>query len=148
MATPAHDKYYLKSLHEEIDLFDRKLAHSLKYDTAGTEAERKVLASKMAAKRETLARTARQLASEGIEYKPADLPRSFREPAELEPGAVAEPEAPQAAEVTAPESVLPASRAGLAGRQSLSPFSGTVLDGQANVEAYKRNRSKAGLSHA
>ena len=78
MATPAHDKYYLKTLHEEIDLFDRKLAHMLKYDSFATEAERVASAHKMNAKRELLARTARQLASEGIEFKPSDLPRSFR----------------------------------------------------------------------
>ena len=147
MATPAHDKYFLKSLHDEIDLFDRKLAHMLKYDTAGTDAERKLLAGKLATKRETLARTARQLASEGIEFKPADLPRSFRN-SEDEPAAVP---APEAAPQAAPEvemATVSAPRAVLAGRKSLSPFSGTVLDGQANIEAYKRARAKPGLSQA
>ena len=35
MQKPAkvQDKYYLKSLHEEIDLYDRKLAHLAKYET-------------------------------------------------------------------------------------------------------------------
>lgn len=140
MATPAHDKYYLKSLHEEIDLFDRKLAHSLKYDTAGSEGERKALASKMAAKRETLARTARQLVSEGIEYKPADLPRSFRA-AESPSSAAPVLETPKDTEPEA-ERAHPMSRPGIAARRSLSPFAGTVLDGQANIEAYKRTRSK------
>ena len=146
MATPAHDKYFLKSLHDEIDLFDRKLAHMLKYDTAGTAAERQVTASKLAAKRETLVRTAKQLASDGIEFKPSDLPRSFRSSEGEAIEVPASETAPQAASepVVAPQGP----RAVLAGRKSLSPFSGTVLDGQANIEAYKRARSKPGLSQA
>ena len=71
MAAPAHTKYFLKTLHEEIDLFDRKLAHMLKYEAFANDAARKSSASKMQAKRELLARTARQLASEGIEFKPS-----------------------------------------------------------------------------
>ena len=79
MATPAHDKYYLRTLHQEIDLFDRKLAHMLKYDQFDTDAARKASANKLTAKRELLAKTARLLVSEGIEFKPSELPRSFRE---------------------------------------------------------------------
>ncbi len=146
MATPAHDKYFLKSLHDEIDLFDRKLAHMLKYETAGSEADRRALASKLATKRETLARTARQLASEGIEFKPSDLPRSFRDSETLSTLAPVSEEAQPAP--TAIAGTPQAPRAVLAGRKSLSPFSGTVLDGQANIEAYKRARSKPGLSQA
>ena len=32
MATAPTDKYYLRSIHEEIALFDRKLAHLEKYE--------------------------------------------------------------------------------------------------------------------
>ncbi len=134
MATPAHDKYYLRTLHEEIALFDRKIAHALKYDTFPTEAERSASANKMNAKRDLLVRTAKQLASEGIEFKIAELPRSLRDP-----DAVAE-DVPAAADATAQaapfKSTAPV-------RQFPSPFAGTVLDGRASVQEYKRNRAKA-----
>lgn len=99
MATQARDKYFLKSLHEEIDLFDRKLAHLQKFETFASDKERDTAAQKMTTKREQLARTARQLAEEGIEFKPTDLPRSFRpegEIAEAKPAVVEEAPAPAA----------------------------------------------------
>ena len=139
MATPAHDKYYLKTLHEEIDLFDRKLAHMLKYDTFVTDAERTASAGKLNAKRELLARTARQLASEGIEYKPSDLPRSFRSDE-----ANAEPKS----ETVIAAAEVPAFKPATAVRQFPSPFAGTVLDGKASIQAYKRERAKTALSQA
>ncbi|MGI4829995.1 MAG: hypothetical protein ACRYFU_17625 [Janthinobacterium lividum] len=138
MATPAHDKYYLKTLHDEIDLFDRKLAHMLKYDTFATDAERVASAGKLNAKRELLAKTARQLVSEGIEFKTADLPRSFRtDDTVVEPKA----EAVAATEV-------PVFKPATAVRQFPSPFAGTVLDGKASIQAYKRERAKTALSQA
>ena len=140
MATPTHDKYYLKTLHEEIDLFDRKLAHMLKYDSFATEAERVASASKMNAKRELLARTARQLASEGIEFKPSDLPRSFRT------GDAAVEGKAEAALATPEPKIVP--KPILAVRQFPSPFAGTVLDGEASVMAYKRGRMKDVASQA
>ena len=76
------DKYYLKSLHEEIDLFDRKLAHMAKYEPFASEAERESAIGKIMVKRANLARTARKLAEDGIEFQSSDLPRSFREQAE------------------------------------------------------------------
>lgn len=137
MATPAHDKYYLKTLHEEIDLFDRKLAHLLKYDTFATEAERVASAGKMNAKRELLARTARQLVSEGIEFKTSDLPRSFRtDDMAPEVKANAMPSEPEAPLAKAPV------------RQFPSPFAGTVLDGRASIQAYKRARVKTAAAPA
>ncbi len=140
MATPTHDKYYLKTLHDEIDLFDRKLAHLLKYDTFATEADRVASAGKMNAKRELLARTARQLASDGIEYKPSDLPRSFRTD---ETPVEAASEAPASAAAEQSIKLVPAPA-----RHFPSPFAGTVLDGQATVQAYKRGRAKASASPA
>jgi hypothetical protein len=77
------DKYYLKSLHQEIDLYDRKLAHLARYESFSTETEREAASGKMSLKRATLARAAHRLAAEGIAFDPADLPRSFRSP---EPG--------------------------------------------------------------
>ena len=72
------DKYYLKTLHAEIDLYDRKLAHLTNYEVFATEAEREVAVGKISAKRKLLERAARKLAADGIEFSSADLPRSFR----------------------------------------------------------------------
>ena len=69
-------EYQLKWLHQEIDLFDRKLAHMDRFTTA-SDAER----SRMAKKRSNLEKTAREMAANGIAFKDQDLPRSFR-PAE------------------------------------------------------------------
>jgi len=71
-----HDKYFLRSLHQEIDLYDRKLKY-LETQFASM-AEREEAESKLLAKRASLAETARQLVAEGVEFNPADLPRSFR----------------------------------------------------------------------
>jgi hypothetical protein len=72
------DKYYLKSIHEEIGFFDRKLAHLNKYEMFASDADRQAASRKMNGKRELLVQTARRLVSEGIEFKDSDLPRSFR----------------------------------------------------------------------
>ena len=45
------EKVRLKMLHEEIDLFDRKLAHLMKYDVFPSETERNAAARKLALKR-------------------------------------------------------------------------------------------------
>ena len=80
MQKPAkiQDKYFLRSLHEEIDLYDRKLAHILKFGLFASDEERQVAADKMTAKRAGLERTARSLMASGIEFRSVDLPRSFR----------------------------------------------------------------------
>jgi hypothetical protein len=72
------DKYDLKSLYEEIDLYDRKLAHMAKYELFASEGEREIAIGKMTTKRATLARIAKKLMDDGIEFQSSDLPRSFR----------------------------------------------------------------------
>ena len=72
------DKYYLKSLHEEIDLYDRKLAHMTKYELFASDSERETAIRKMTTKRGTLVKTAKKLVKDGVEFHPSDLPRSFR----------------------------------------------------------------------
>jgi len=84
MQKPARvpDKYYLKSLHEEIDLFDRKLAHMAKYEPFASDAAREAALGKLSTRRATLARTAKKLVEDGIEFQTSDLPRSLRPQAE------------------------------------------------------------------
>jgi hypothetical protein len=77
-----HDKYFLRSLHQEIDLYDRKIAYLDKYAQFDSAADREVAENKLLSKRASLAETARQLVADGVEFTPADLPRSFRAAAE------------------------------------------------------------------
>ncbi len=143
MAAPAHDKYYLRTLHQEIDLFDRKLAHMLKYDTFATEGERTISVTKMRAKRELLVTTARQLIGQGIEFKPSEMPRSLR--SSEEDGL----KAAESSAVLAPiETLVALPLASAVKRQLASPFAGSVLDGQTMMQNYKRTRAKAAVSQA
>lgn len=78
MRTVVQDKYYLRDIHREIDLYDRKLIHLEKHEVFATEALREAAVKKMATKRDALAATARSLAAAGIEFHESELPRSFR----------------------------------------------------------------------
>lgn len=82
-ASLAKDKYYLRSLHEEIGLYDRKIAHLFKYDRFASDKERDRAAAKLSSKRELLVRDARQLVGQGVEYKVSELPRSLCTPEQL-----------------------------------------------------------------
>lgn len=75
---PPRDKYFLRSLHQEIDFYDRKLAYLGKYVDFATPADKKEAEKGLLTKRAALEKTARQLAASGVEYKDAELPRSFR----------------------------------------------------------------------
>lgn len=59
--TPPVSKYVLKPLEDEIGLFDRKLAHLLKYEVFASEVDRQAAASKLTARRERVVRTIRDL---------------------------------------------------------------------------------------
>ncbi len=78
------NKYQLKTLHQEIDLFDRKIAHLLNFTPFLTPLDRKTAAGKMIAKRALLVKNAKLMAAEGIPFEDSDLPRSFREPVDGE----------------------------------------------------------------
>jgi len=84
-AEPPRDKYFLRSLHQEIDFYDRKLDYLGKYEVFATPEDKKVAESKLQTKRAALEKTARQLAASGVEFNDAELPRSFR--ADLDPAA-------------------------------------------------------------
>lgn len=78
-----HDKYFLRSLHQEIDLYDRKIAYLENHAQFDSVADREGAENKLIAKRASLAETAKQLVAEGVEFKPSDLPRSFRASPEI-----------------------------------------------------------------
>jgi len=77
-AAPPNDKYFLRSLHQEIDLYDRKLAYLNKYGVFANPADREVAEGKLLQKRAALEKNARELVAAGVEFSEADLPRSFR----------------------------------------------------------------------
>jgi hypothetical protein len=133
MSALLQDKYQLKSLHEEIDLFDRKLAHLLRYEEFACDADRDAATRRMMAKRELLARTARQMVHDGVAYNASELPRSFR--AALEAGAT-----DAVATVVAIEEPAKPRKAARA-RVQPSPYAGTSLDFQKGLQEYKRKKS-------
>lgn len=75
---PPHDKYFLRDLHQEIDLYDRKLAYLNKYVEFASPADREEAQERLLAKRAPLEKTARELAASGVEFEDKYLPRSFR----------------------------------------------------------------------
>lgn len=129
MATnvPIESKYYLKSVHAEIDLFDRRLAHLLKYDVFETEAARAAAARKLTLKRDPLVATAKRLQAEGIEFKESELPRSFR------PDGLP---APVEARVEEPVAAVSSTGENRSARRQGSPYAGTSLDWEKSVQSY------------
>lgn len=79
MATPIPDsKYALKDLHQEIDLFDRKIAYCQSYEEFASDEARAAALRKLTTRRESLVKTAMSMAGRGVECDPRYLPRSFK----------------------------------------------------------------------
>jgi hypothetical protein len=87
MRTIVQDKYFLRDLHREIDLYDRKLIHTNKHETFDSEALRDAAVRKLVLKRDALISTARTLHANGIEYADHELPRSLRPEGWVDPRA-------------------------------------------------------------
>jgi hypothetical protein len=121
-------------VHSEIDLFDRRLAHLLKYDVFETEAARAAAVRKLTLKREPLVQTAKRLAADGVEYKESDLPRSFRPEGTPAPVEAAKPE---------PEPRAAAPTENRSARRQGSPYAGTSLDWEKSVQQYMQKKAKA-----
>jgi hypothetical protein len=75
---PRRDRYFLRDLHQEIDLYDRKLAYIDKFAEFSSRADREEAEKVLLAKRASLEKAALELAASGVEYEEKDLPRSFR----------------------------------------------------------------------
>jgi hypothetical protein len=142
MANIVENKYYLKTVHEEIGLFDRKLAHLLKYDVFESDAAKDAAVRKLARKRETLVETAKRMAAEGIEFKPSDLPTSIR-PEGMEPIAAAEPVKEIAAAEADPAAAAAGAGANRSARRQNSVYAGTSLDWEQSVRNYMQSKTKA-----
>jgi hypothetical protein len=75
---PRHDKYFLRDLHQEIDFYDRKLAHMSQFAEFASPEDRELAEKGLRAKRAPLEKTALALVASGVKYDEKDLPRSFR----------------------------------------------------------------------
>jgi hypothetical protein len=78
MAERPQHKYELKSLHDEIGLLDRKLAHLLRFEAFANDADRDAAARRINTKRDQMIRAARTMAENGVEFNGSDLPLSLR----------------------------------------------------------------------
>ena len=78
MQVRADSKYALKDLHEEIDLFDRKIAYCANHEQFDSPQARESALQKLVTKRESLVKAALAMASRGVECDPKYLPRSFK----------------------------------------------------------------------
>lgn len=77
-SAPRHDKYFLRDLHQEIDLYDRKLADLRTFVEFASAGERAEAEKRLKARRAPLEKNARELAASGVQFEAKDLPRSFR----------------------------------------------------------------------
>ncbi|WP_263410486.1 hypothetical protein [Terriglobus tenax] len=78
-----HDKYFLKDLLREIDLYDRKLEHLRHHAPFDSEPERDRAVRSATTRRDNLTITARKLMAEGIAYDPEVLPVSMMTPQQM-----------------------------------------------------------------
>jgi hypothetical protein len=135
--TPAiESKYHLKTIHADIDLYDRRLAHLLKYEVFATEAARAAAARKLNLKRDPLVVTAKRLAAEGVEFKLSELPRSFRPEGEAAPAPVE-----AAAPAPAPEPTTPHNPAeNRSSRRQGSTHASASVDWEKSIQQYMQNK--------
>ena len=135
MSTLPSGKYQLKSLHEEISLFDRKLAHLRNYEAFPSDAERNAAADKLAAKRSLLVRRAQQMIDEGVEFSQLERPKSLLSH-----------EAPVAAKKSAAAvrsaGVDTSVKSAISLQSAPSPFEGTALDYRPDLLAYKKSKAR------
>ena len=151
MRTVVQDKYFLRDLHREIDLYDRKLIHMLKHEVFATEALRDTATRKLVTKRESLVATARTLAASGIEFQEHELPRSFRPEGWVDPSLDTEASGAQAAAAVQTlqqteqpsafgEQIAKMERQTL--REEESPLATALGSWQDDLAAYKKKRQK------
>ncbi len=159
MRTVVQDKYFLRDVHREIDLYDRKMIHLVKHETFATDVLRDAAIRKLSLKREGLVTTAKSLAASGIEFADHELPRSLRPEGwvderivstDTEATAAATADAVAAAEGTGgkPSSfgaqVARLQRSVPLGEES--PLAAALGSWQDDLAAYKKKRRKVALA--
>ena len=148
MRTVVQDKYFLRDVHREIDLYDRKMVHLVKHETFATDALRDAAMRKLSLKREGLVVTAKSLAQNGIEFADHELPRSLRPEGWVDsrPGtanAVATMTETPASSFGAQVAKLQRSSAQL-GEES--PLAAALGSWQDDLLAYKKKRRKSSVT--
>lgn len=78
MQVSPDSKHALKALYQEIDFFDRKIAHCQKFASYESETSRNLAVKKLMTKRAALVKDALELTTNGIECDEKYLPRSFK----------------------------------------------------------------------
>jgi hypothetical protein len=86
MQLNTHAPYELKDLYQNIDLIDRKIAHSQTWESFASQEALDAHVRKLTTKRANLIKSALVLTNLGVECDPQFLPRSF--------GQTAKPAAP------------------------------------------------------
>ncbi len=71
----------MKDLHQEIGLFDRKIAYCKNHEHFVSEADRAAAVHKLEIKRMRLVKGVLRAAKEGVEFDPQYLPQSLVEKA-------------------------------------------------------------------
>ena len=71
-------KYHLKDLHKEIDLFDRKIEHCQHHAKFDCDEDRAAALQKLMTGRQKVVKAAAAMVSQGIDFDPAQLPRSMK----------------------------------------------------------------------
>ena len=66
---PRRDKYFLRDLYQEIDLYDRKLAYLGKYVAFASPADHEEAEERLLAKWAPLEKAALELVASGAEYE-------------------------------------------------------------------------------
>lgn len=160
MRTVVQDKYFLRDVHRDIDLYDRKMIHLVKHETFATDTLRDAAIRKLSLKRESLVATARALAASGIEFAPHELPRSLRPEGWVDERIPTDTEASAAATVAAVASLnatqdTPASSFGAQvarlQRHSTpigeeSPLATALGSWKDDLAAYKKKRRKPAIA--
>lgn len=160
MRTVVQDKYFLRDLHREIDLFDRKMIHLVKHESFATDALRDAAIRKLSVKRESLVATARTLAASGIEFAPHELPRSLRPEGWIDERIGVDTEASAAVTVNAVAALhsAPATPASTFGAQVArlqrhttpigeeSPLATALGSWKDDLAAYKKKRRKVAVA--
>lgn len=152
MRAIVQDKYALRDLHREINLLDRKLSHTVKYEVFESEEERAAAVRKISIRREQHVVLAQSLIDLGIEYQLQEVPASLRTPEqnaaiEAMPDTEARPE--QVADAMAQEAAqdIPAQPTEFGTQISrLERESGitssSLASWQDDLAAYRRRRAK------
>lgn len=157
MRTVVQDKYFLRDVHREIDLYDRKMVHLVKHETFATDALRDAAMRKLSLKREGLVVTAKSLAQNGIEFADHELPRSLRPEGWVDsrPGTDTEATPAATANAVATMTETPASSFGAqvaklqrssAQLGEESPLAAALGSWQDDLLAYKKKRRKSSVT--